>query len=117
MATTLTEKLKLLSSELNQINRELQADSTPDLATLSDVRQALENLRLTVWSASELNHARNAAKDPDGILTFLLSERVRAFVQMVNNLCADFDRRVLPREEYVLRPLQRAIHELQRRIK
>src|SRR5690348_14918438 len=41
MESTLTEKLKLLSSELNQINRELQADSALDLATLSDLRQAL----------------------------------------------------------------------------
>lgn len=111
------EKLKRIISELNQLNKELQADDAQDLPALADLRQALDNLRLTAWSASELFQARNAGKDPDGITTFLVGERLRRFEQMVDHLCADFDRQALPHDGYVVRPLYRAVQELQQRIK
>jgi len=111
------EKLKRITSELNQLNRELEADGAPDLAALSELRQALDDLRLTVWSTSELLQARHAGKNPDGIVTFLIGERLRRFEQMVDNLCADFDRQALPHDGYVVRPLYRAVAELQQRIK
>ena len=79
----LTEKLKRFTAELNQLNAELQSTGTPDMVALSEFRCAVDNLRLTAWSTSEQIHSRNAAKDPNAVVTFLIGERLRRFEQMV----------------------------------
>jgi hypothetical protein len=113
----LTDKLKRFTAELNQLNAELQNTGSPDLAVLSEFRQAVDNLRLTAWSTSEQIHSRNASNDPNAVVTFLIGERLRRFEQMVNALCADFDRNAIPQQEFILQPLVRALYNLQLRIK
>ena len=62
---------------------------------LHEFRHAVDNVRLTAWSVSELSNAEQAKKNPDAVLTFLAAERLRRFDQMVRKLCADIDRRVI----------------------
>jgi hypothetical protein len=117
MNTAVTEKLKRMSSELRQLDLELKTEARLDPLSLVAFREALDSVRLTAWSKAELISARSAEKDPNSIVTFLVSERLRRFEQMVNNICADFDRGAIPFQDYVLIPLLRGINALHQRVK
>lgn len=117
MSTAVNEKLQRLSSELRQLDLELKSEAGLDSMALYSFRESLDSVRLTAWSKAELMSARSAGKDPNSIVTFLVSERLRRFEQMVNNICADFDRGAIPLQDYVLVPLVRCISALQQRVK
>lgn len=90
---TLSSDLRQSSLELRQLEKRLQSEAAPDTVALHEFRQAVDNVRLTAWSVSELINAQHAKKNPDTVLAFLAAERLRRFDQMVKNLCADIDRR------------------------
>ncbi len=117
MVSSLTEKLKSLTCELDVLAGELKADPAPDSSALSEFRTAVDNVRLAAWSVSELINARQSTKNPQSVLTFLAGERLRRFEQMTSNVCLDLDDQVLPRQEYLLQPITRAVHALQQRLK
>ena len=89
----LSSDLRQSSLELRQLEKRLQSEAAPDTVALHEFRQAVDNVRLTAWSVSELINAQHAKKNPDTVLAFLAAERLRRFDQMVKNLCADIDRR------------------------
>jgi hypothetical protein len=91
----LSSELRQFSSELRRLEQRLQSDAAPDIVALHEFRHAVDNVRLTAWSVSELINAQQAKRNPDAVLTFLAAERLRRFDQMVRNLCADIDRRVI----------------------
>jgi hypothetical protein len=96
----LSSELRQFSSELRRLEQRLQSEAAPDeaapdIVALHEFRHAVDNVRLTAWSVSELSNAQQAKKNPDAVLTFLAAERLRRFDQMVRNLCADIDRRVI----------------------
>jgi hypothetical protein len=91
----LSSELRQFSSELRRLEQRLQSDAAPDIVALHEFRQAVDNVRLTAWSVSELINAQHAKRNPDAVLTFLAAERLRRFDQMVRNLCGDIDRRVI----------------------
>ena len=62
---------------------------TPPL--LREFRQALDNVRMTAWTANELVDARHVRRDPNAVLSFLTAERLRRFSQMVKDLSGDLD--------------------------
>ena len=117
MVSPLTEKLKRLTGELDALAGELKADPAPDLSALSDFRTAVDNVRVAAWSISELMNARHSSKNPQSVLTFLVGQRLRRFEQMANDVCLDLDDHVLPRQEYLLQPIARAVNALQERLK
>jgi len=91
----LSAELRQFSSELRLLEKRLQTSPAPDAVALHEFRQAVDNVRLTAWSVSELINAQYTRKNPDAVLSFLAAERLRRFDQMVKNLCADIERRVI----------------------
>src|SRR5438270_537932 len=92
---SLTFEIKQLSAELKRMEQQLQMGPAPDAVALNEFRQAVDNVRLTAWSVSELINAERIKKDPDKVLAFLYAERLRRFEQLERNLCSDIERRVL----------------------
>lgn|SRR5689334_6351405 len=116
MKVSLTDNLTRLASELRMLDNQFQAEPAPELSTLYAFRQALDGVRLTAWSVTELVHARSVAKTSDTVFSFLVTQRLRRFEQMVNNLCSDLDRETVPLPDDVLRPVANALRALQQRL-
>ena len=91
----LTFELKRLTSELKRVEDRLKSEAAPDSVALNEFRHGVDNVRLTAWSVSELINAEHTKKNPNTVLAFLAAERLRRFDQMVRNLLADIDRRVI----------------------
>jgi hypothetical protein len=90
-ARSTTTKLRDLAAQLSSLDRELKSNAFLDEATLHEFRWALDNVRMTAWTVSELLNARRSRKDPQAAISFLTGERLRRFCQMVRNLSADFE--------------------------
>lgn len=89
-------KSKSSSVELGDLIADLQAadkilKTSPDVdgAALRELRHALDNVRLTAWTVSELQNAREARKDTNAMASFLTAERLRRIRRMIDDLCAD----------------------------
>jgi hypothetical protein len=91
----LSSELRQFSSELRRLEKRLQSEAAPDPTALNEFRHAVDNVRLTGWSVSELINAERIKKDPSTVLAFLSAERLRRFDQLVKSLCGDIDRRVI----------------------
>lgn len=113
---SLSSELTQFSSALRRIDLRLQAEKTPDLVALNIFRQALDNVRLTAWSVSELINAQRAKKEPDKVLAFLSAERLRRLDQLVRNLCGDIDRRVITCQNYGMHSLFDSVNVLRQRL-
>lgn len=113
----LTAELRHFSSELRRLEKRLQAEPAPDAVVLHEFRQAVDNVRLTTWSVSELINARYSNKNPDAVLSFLAAERLRRFDQMVKNLCADVERRVIGFQTNGMESLLDSVETLHSRLK
>lgn len=89
-------KLRHLTAELRLLDNELKSNpslySSPDDPWLREFRHALDNIRLTAWSATELLDSRQDQKNLLAASSFLTVQRLRRFNQMAQNLCGDFDR-------------------------
>ena len=92
---TLSSEIKRLSSELRHLERRLQAESAPDPATLAEFRHAVDGVRLAAWTVNELVNTRQAETDPDTVLAFLATERLRRFDQLIGSIRGDIERRVI----------------------
>jgi hypothetical protein len=92
---TLSSELKRLSSELRHLERRFQSEPAPDSSALADFRLAVDGVRLAAWSVNELVNARDADNDHDTALTFLATERLRRFDQLVTSIRGDIERRVI----------------------
>src|SRR5229473_7528952 len=95
MSTTLQDlssEIRHFSAEMKRLEQRLKSEPTPDPAALNELRHAVDNMRLTAWSVSELINAERIKKNPDTVLAFLSSERLRRFDQLVKSLCADIER-------------------------
>lgn len=112
----LSAELRQFSSELRRIEKRLQSEPAPDPVLLHEFRQAVDNVRLTAWSVSELINAQHTRKNPDTVLAFLAAERLRRFDQMVRNLCADIERRVITFQTNGMESLLGSVETLHRRL-
>jgi len=80
-----------LTAELRSLDRRLKSNPSLDGAALRECRQALDNVRLTAWSVSELLNARQSQKNPQAVISFLTAERLRRLSQMVRDLSGDLE--------------------------
>lgn len=112
-----SSRLRNLASELRAIDRELKAEKiTPQAASLQEFRQALDDLRLTAWTVNELMNAREASRNPEPLLSFLASERMRRLSHMIRDLCADIDNHVFTWQSSGIQALSDSVLGLQSRI-
>jgi hypothetical protein len=94
-STNLSAEIRRLSSELRQLEKRFQAESTPDPSALDEFRHAVDGVRLAAWSVSELMNTRPGRNDPDTLLAFLATERLRRFEQLTKSIRGDIERRVI----------------------
>lgn len=112
----LTLELKQLTSELKRVEHRLKAEAAPDAVVLNGFRHAVDNVRLTAWSVSELINAEHTKKNPETVMAFLAAERLRRFDQMVRNLCADIERRMVTLQTNGMHSLIDSVNMLQQRL-
>ena len=112
----LTFQIKHLSAELRRLEQRLKSEAAPDIVALNDLRHAVDNLRLTAWSVSELINAERIKKDPNTVMTFLSAERLRRFQQLVKNLCSDIERGLIGVESAAMQSLSESVNTLQQHL-
>ncbi len=113
---SLTLQIKHLSSELIRLEQRLKSEPAPDALALNDFRHAVDNVRLTAWSVSELLNAYQVNKDPNTVLAFLSAERLRRLSQLVKTLCGDIERGVITVETNGLQMLGDSVNNLQQHL-
>jgi len=112
----LTLEIKQLTSELKRVEHRLKSEAAPDAVTLNEFRHAVDNVRLTAWSVSELINAEHTKKNPETVMAFLAAERLRRFDQMVRNLSADIERRIVTLQTNGMHALIDSVNTLQQRL-
>ena len=113
---SLTLEIKQQTSELRRLEQRLKSEGAPESVALNDFRHAVDNVRLTGWSVSELINAEQTKKDPNTVLAFLSAERLRRFDQLVKNLCGDIDRGLITVQTDGMQSLCDSVNDLQHRL-
>ena len=91
--STLAQRLQHLTSELRAVDEQLKTEQEPvDKRHLEEFRQVMDDVRLTAWTVNEMMNARESRTNPEKLLTFLASERMRRLTYMIRDLCADMDK-------------------------
>jgi hypothetical protein len=116
ISENLTLEIKQLTSELKRVEQRLKSEAAPDPMALNGFRHAVDNVRLTAWSVSELINAEHTKKNPETVMAFLAAERLRRFDQMVRNLCADIERRMVTFQTNGMHSLIDSVNTLQQRL-
>ena len=111
--TSLAERLRDVTLEIRALEEELKSQANPEMLPLEDFRVALDNARLTAWAVSELVNAHQQRNNPQQILLFLASQRVRRFTQMATDMCTDTKSGEINAETNGLDTLRVALHALQ----
>jgi hypothetical protein len=113
----LSSRLRSISSELRAINRQLKAGKvTPGKTVLQEFRQILDNVRMTAWTVSELINARESTTNPEPLLSFLASERMRRVSQMMRDLSADIDKQAFTWQSSGIQALSNSVRDLDSRL-
>jgi len=113
---SLTSEIRHLSSELRRVEQRLKSEPAPDPTALNEFRHAVDNVRLTGWSVSELINAERIKKDPNTVRAFLSSERLRRFDQLVKSLCGDMERGLITVQTDGMQSLCDSVNTLQQRL-
>jgi hypothetical protein len=113
---SLTFEVKHLSSELRRLEQRLKSEAAPDSAVLNEFRHAVDNVRLTAWSVSELINADHIKKNPDTVMAFLSAERLRRFHQLVKSLCGDIERGLITVQTAGMPSLCESVNTLHHRL-
>lgn len=111
-----SDKLGDLTAELRLLDRALKSNPAMNRAVLREFRQTLDDVRLTAWTVHELFNARQAREDPEAALSFLTSERLRRFSQMVRDLCRDLENRNSAWSAPEVKDLEVALNALRERL-
>ena len=90
-AQSINAGLRSLTAKLRSLDRALKSNGSLDSAALAEFRLALDNVRMTAWTVSELHNARESQKNPQLVISFLTAERLRRFGQMARDLCNDLE--------------------------
>jgi len=115
-ADSLTLALQNASTELRQLEKRLKSEAAPDILALNEFRHAVDNLRLTAWSVSELIDAERIKKDPNTVMAFLSAERLRRFQQLIKNLCSDIERGLITVQSAGIHSLCESVNTLQQHL-
>ena len=90
---SISRELDNLTVTLRALDQRLKSNPPIDGSALSEFRQALDKIRLTAWSVSELHTARQSNKSTEAVISFLTAERLRRFSEMARDLLSDLDQR------------------------
>ena len=112
----LSFEINRFSAELKRLEQRLKSEPNPDSVALNEFRQAVDNVRLTAWSVSELINAERIKKNPDTVLAFLSAERLRRFDQLVRSLCGDIQRGLITVKTEGIQSLCQSVNDLQQRL-
>lgn len=109
-------RLRELTSELRSVDKSLKGNGTVGGPALREFRQALDNIRLTAWTVSELQNARQTKRDADVVASFLTAERLRRFRQMVRDLGSDLEHDGATWPAQSIDDLQQSLNDLRERL-
>jgi len=84
--------LRNLTTKLRSLDRKLKSNASMDGPALREFRVALDNVRMTACTVSELHNTREIQKNPQVVISFLTAERLRRFSQVARDLCQDLER-------------------------
>jgi hypothetical protein len=112
----LSSEIRHFSAEMKRLEQRLKSEPTPDPVALNEFRHALDNVRLTAWSVSELINAERIKKNPDTVMAFLSAERLRRFDQLVRSLCGDIQRGLITVRTDGMLSLCESVNDLQQRL-
>jgi hypothetical protein len=110
----IASQLRTLTAEMRLLERELKTGAISDDAALQEFRHALDEVRMTSWTASELHHARPGRKEL--LASFLAAERIRRFAQMMRDLSLDMEHENVRWESGGIQTLYDAVTLLQSRL-
>src|ERR1051326_4632847 len=110
----LVSRLRALTAELRQLERELKSGPVSDAATLHDFRQTVDDIRMTAWTASELQNVQSERKA--SLASFLAAERIRRFAQMIRDFSLDLEQQDLTWESGGVQSLFDSVAALQSRL-
>jgi hypothetical protein len=85
----------------------------PDVDALSDLRQSLDNARLTAWSVSELIGSHRTGRNRQTAFAFVAAERLRRLRQLLRTVCADVEAGNISVETAEMCSLRESLEELQ----
>jgi hypothetical protein len=106
--------LRTLTSQLRVLERELKTGEISDIAALQEFRTALDDVRMTSWTAIELQNARPGRKEL--LASFLAAERIRRFAQMMRDLSFDLEQEDVTWESGGIQTLFDSVTVLQSRL-
>jgi hypothetical protein len=90
--SSLSAQIRAITAQLRDLEKWMKSDgASSDSSTLFELRTALDNARMTAWVMSELVNVRQTRIDPHAVSSYVTSERIRRFGQLVRDLCADLD--------------------------
>jgi len=110
----LASRLRTLTAELRQLERDLKSGTISDASALQEFRTALDEIRMTSWTASELHNAQPGRKEL--LASFLAAERLRRFAQMLRDLSLDLDHEDVTWESGGIQTLFDSVTQLQSRL-
>src|SRR5713226_5094625 len=70
-AHSFSSTLRSLTTELRTLDHDLKSSRQVDAAALREFRQALDNVRMTAWTVSELLNVREARRNPQAVISFM----------------------------------------------
>jgi hypothetical protein len=111
---SLSSEIKRLAAELRHLEQRLGSEPAPEITALSELRHAVDSIRLKAWTVSELISARYIKDDPGAVLTFLAADRLRRLDQLIRNLCADIERGAVTFQTSGMHSLIDSLNSLQR---
>ena len=75
------------------MERELKSGAIADAGTMHEFRTAIDEIRMTSWTASELHNVQPERKQ--AMASFLAAERIRRFAQMIRDFSIDLEHQQL----------------------
>jgi hypothetical protein len=110
----LASMLRTLTSELRVLEHDLKSGTISDVVALQDFRQAVDDIRMTSWTAAELYNAQPGRKEL--LASFLAAERIRRFAQMIRDLSTDLEQQDATWETGGIQTLFDSVTALQSRL-
>jgi hypothetical protein len=114
---SVTAKLRNLTLKLRSLDRGLKSNPPLDGTALLEFRHALDNVRMTAWTVSELLNARQSQKNPQVVISFMTAERLRRFSQMARDLVNDLEQGTGSWSAQAINDLRNSLNLLRERLR
>lgn len=107
-------RLRSLTAEIRGLERDLKTGTISDASSLQDFRHAVDEIRMTAWTAGELHNAQPGRKEL--LASFLAAERIRRYAQMLRDLSVDLEHQSVSWESGGIQTLFDSVNALQSRL-